>query len=53
MDETVGWYDILMAKVVNLVAMKTIELTDLVFDMTDGNECVRSTHGEMSTAPAG
>lgn len=30
-----------------------MRLTKPVFDMTDGNEWVRSTHGETSTAPAG
>ena len=30
-----------------------IELTEPTFTITDGNEWVRSTQGEMSTAPAG
>jgi hypothetical protein len=32
---------------------KNRSLTVLVLFMTEGNECVRSTQGEMSVAPAG
>ena len=53
-DEAIRWYNILMTKSLAWTnGNYRVQLTEAEFDMTDGNEWVRSTHGETSTAPAG